>query len=202
MFQRFEPRKGRKLPWIIEGVDRTSIPRVLGELEFKVGAEVGVAQGNHAKILCDNIPNLKLYCVDVWERYHGYYEYTNRIRKYYREAQERLAPYDCVFIKKFSMDAVKDFDRQSLDFVYIDAAHDFQSVSDDLCQWIPKVRYGGVVFGHDYKLHRGKRGERYIVHVRHVVQAYMYCHAIDPWFEVRIPRQASWMFVRQEGDFE
>jgi len=200
IFEKYKPTKGKKLPWVISNIDRNSMPKTLGELGFKVGVEVGVAQGNHAKTLCTYIPGVKLYCVDYWGRYKGYREYTDRIKKYYKEAQERLASFDCVFMKMFSMEAIKEFEDRSLDFVYIDAAHDFFHIAEDL-RWAKKVRYGGVVFGHDYKRRRGARDKsRYIVHVRGVVQVYMYEFDIDPWFHLKIPRQDSWMFVRQEGD--
>lgn len=35
-------------------------------------------------------------------------------------------------------------------FVYIDAAHDFNSVCADLKAWWPKVEAGGILAGHDY----------------------------------------------------
>ena len=199
IYEKFQPVISKKPPHIINDVDRTSIPLAMGELGFKVGAEVGVAQGNHANILCESIPGLKLYCVDVWERYKGYLEYTNRIRRYYRMAQETLAPYDCEFIKKFSMDAVTDFEDRSLDFVYIDAAHDMKNVTCDIWEWSRKVRYGGIVFGHDYKFYRGDN-TKYTVHVKHTVQCYCYLKNIKPWFVMKVPRDSSWMFVRQEGD--
>jgi len=200
IYEKHNPHIRRRLPYVIGDIDRASIAQTLGELGFTVGAEVGVAQGNHAKILCEAIPGLKLYCIDIWERYKGYREYTNRIRKYYRLAKETLAPYDCEFMKMFSMEAVTRFEDRSLDFVYIDAAHDFKNVACDICDWSKKVRYGGVVFGHDYKRYRGDKN-KYIVHVKDVVQAYCYSHAIDPWFILKIARDPSWMFVRQEGDF-
>ncbi len=47
---------------------------------------------------------------------------------------------------------------ESLDFVYIDAAHDRKSVTDDINSWYPKVRSGGIVSGHDYSGgHKGLR---------------------------------------------
>jgi hypothetical protein len=188
----------RKLPIEVHNIDKEKIARMLGDLGFTVGAEVGVAQGHHSKILCENIPGLKLYCIDIWDRYKGYREYTNRIKKYYLEAQERLAPYNCVFMKMFSMEAIEKFEDKSLDFVYLDAAHDFWHFAEDL-KWARKVRYGGVVFGHDYKRHRGGEG-KYVVHVKSVVQAFCYDFAVDPWYHLKIPGQDSWMFVRQEGD--
>jgi predicted O-methyltransferase YrrM len=163
------------------------------ELGFKIGAEIGVAQGNHAKILCENNPGLKLYCIDVWEQYHGYREYTNRIVRYYGEAKERLAPYDCILIKKFSMDAVKDFADGSLDFVHIDGAHDFKNVADDVCEWTKKVRIDGIVYGHDFKRSKGK----YLNAVKDVVPAYCYQYGIRPWFIFGAEEGIrSWMWIR------
>lgn len=38
----------------------------------------------------------------------------------------------------------------SVDFLFIDASHDYQSVRRDLRLWTPKVRPGGIAAGHDY----------------------------------------------------
>jgi len=189
----------------IKNINRTIMAATLGELGFKVGAEIGVAQGWHAQILCRENPEIKLYAVDIWSRYPGYGEYTDRITKYYQEAEKRLAPYNCVLVKKFSQDAARDFADGSLDFVYIDGAHDFKNVAIDLCEWTKKVRVGGVVYGHDYQ--RWRRG-RSVVDVKDVVQAFVYAHRIHPLFAltngIRDPKFGSdapgWMFVRQETD--
>jgi hypothetical protein len=42
---------------------------------------------------------------------------------------------------------------ESLDFVYIDASHDYESVKQDLACWWPKVKFGGMFAGHDYFEH-------------------------------------------------
>lgn len=34
--------------------------------------------------------------------------------------------------------------------VFIDAAHDYASVKDDISFWLPKVKTGGILAGHDY----------------------------------------------------
>ena len=203
--RRFGLDLSHKSPLIISECNRTIMAQTLNELGFKVGAEIGVAQGDHSKMLCDSIPGLKLYCVDVWERYPGFREYTDRIGRYYEQAQAKLAPYNVVIVKKFSMEAVKDFADGSLDFVYIDAAHDFKNVVDDVCEWSKKVRIGGMVFGHDYKGH--SKGP-YVRDVKWAVQAYVYAKGIRPWFVlangIKDPTFGNdvpgWMFVRQEGD--
>ena len=40
----------------------------------------------------------------------------------------------------------------SLDFVFIDADHSYESVLDDIILWYPKVKSGGIIAGHDYNL--------------------------------------------------
>ena len=37
-----------------------------------------------------------------------------------------------------------------LDFVYIDALHDYESVKRDIQDWFPKLRSEGILCGHDY----------------------------------------------------
>ena len=39
---------------------------------------------------------------------------------------------------------------QPIDYLYIDAAHDYDAVRADLRAWAPKVRPGGVIAGDDY----------------------------------------------------
>lgn len=42
------------------------------------------------------------------------------------------------------------FEDASLDAVYIDAAHDYDSVVKDIAAWFPKIKPAGVFSGHDY----------------------------------------------------
>lgn len=195
------PRGGTE----VHNINRTIMAQTLGELGFKEGAEVGVAEGHHAEVLCKNIPNLRLHCVDIWQKYDGYNEYEDP-ENCFKEAMARLKDFDIEVHRKFSMDAVRDFADNSLDFVYIDGAHDFKSVAQDICDWSRKVRVGGIVFGHDYK--RSSSRSRFVVHVKDVIDAYMYSHGISPWFvlsnDLRDPTfgpdNPGWCFVRQETD--
>ena len=41
-------------------------------------------------------------------------------------------------------------DDKSIDFVYIDADHEYESVRKDIAAWHPKIRRGGIISGHDY----------------------------------------------------
>lgn len=50
-----------------------------------------------------------------------------------------------------SVEAAKQFKDGSIDFVFIDAAHDYDSVIADITAWLPKVKKGGIIAGYDYE---------------------------------------------------
>jgi hypothetical protein len=128
-----------------------SLPRIIRNLGFKVGAEIGVCEGLYSEILIRSNPDLKLYAIDPWTEYEGYKDYhLADLQQKYEEARIRLKPYNVEFIRDFSMNAVKRFADESLDFVYIDAAHDYNHVLEDIREWEKKVKKGGIIAGHDY----------------------------------------------------
>jgi predicted O-methyltransferase YrrM len=47
-------------------------------------------------------------------------------------------------------EAVHLFKDESLDGVFIDADHSYEAVKLDIQNWMPKVRKGGILAGHDY----------------------------------------------------
>ncbi|KKK61572.1 hypothetical protein LCGC14_3012980 [marine sediment metagenome] len=47
-------------------------------------------------------------------------------------------------------DYAKDCEDDYFDFVFIDADHKYESVKQDIDDWYPKVRKGGILAGHDY----------------------------------------------------
>lgn len=49
-------------------------------------------------------------------------------------------------------EAAPRFAPGSLDMVFVDAGHDYASVRDDLADWIPKLRPGGLLLCDDYEM--------------------------------------------------
>ena len=72
--------------------------------------------------------------------------------RFYRETCARLARHGArsSIWRITSVEAAAKVPDGSLDFVYIDARHDYASVTEDLEAWYPKLRPGAVFAGHDY----------------------------------------------------
>lgn len=134
--------------------NRLELANYFCEKNYKIGAEIGVADGRYSEILCQRIPGLKLYSIDPWEPYDGNWRGVRYQNRAHRRAQERLCGYDAQLIKGTSLSAQSGIQKESLDFVFIDGAHDFNNSMLDILLWAPKVRKGGIVAGHDYYISR------------------------------------------------
>jgi hypothetical protein len=193
-----------RMPMEILNIGRKGIAELFGELGFNIGAEIGVREGEYSEILSKANPKLKLYGVDPYIAYKGYRDNIKNesYDAYYEEAKTRLVSYNYEFIKKYSMDALNDFKDHSLDFVYIDANHDFKNCTNDITEWTKKVKYGGIVSGHDYIKYRRPTN----IHTYEVVNGYTAAYNIKPWFitsskvvadDVKTVEASSWMWVNQ-----
>lgn len=137
----------------IPNVGRDDLAVLIHDLDFKIGVEVGVASGQYSKVLNDCNPQMKLYGIDPWASYKEYKDYVKKETFDYleTEAMKRLSDRpNYEFIKDFSMNAIKRFEDNSIDFVYIDANHEDPYITQDIEGWFKKVRSGGIVSGHDF----------------------------------------------------
>lgn len=127
------------------------------------GAEIGVFRGENAESILSEWKGEKLLLVDPWinqtkkEYLDGCRE--NDFNVLYDETVARLSRFGerAAFRRQTSKDAASSVPDGSLDFVYIDAKHDYASVKEDIALWWPKVKVGGLFAGHDY-LHASSPG--------------------------------------------
>lgn len=135
--------------------NRTELAKFFNELGFKVGAEVGACFGRYSKILCENIPGLKLTAIDSWDTRENTKREAEHGISGEQATRDLLAPFDVKIIRSLSMEALEQVEDGSLDFVFIDADHSYKAVKEDINGWSKKVRAGGIVSGHDYYVFPG-----------------------------------------------
>jgi hypothetical protein len=202
-----ELSEGLKLkdrPVAIPDCNRADLAVYLKKMGLELGVEVGVYRGEYTEVLAKS--GLKIYGIDPWLSYEDY-EYDKWQSKHdynLEQARKRLAVYpNVVLIRKMSMDAVRDFADESLDFVYIDGNHRFKFIAEDLMEWSRKVRTGGIIAGHDYAYFK----HRYLgggCQVHEIVDAFSRSFELNFWVlgrrEVRRgekrDRMRSWMFIK------
>jgi hypothetical protein len=95
--------------------------------------------------------------IDIWKTQKNYFDGANVAQAFqdqaYANTVRKLSPFanKTVILRMFTTEAAKLIPDESLDFVYIDARHDYCGVMEDLQNYYPKVKVGGYVSGHDYK---------------------------------------------------
>jgi hypothetical protein len=73
------------------------------------------------------------------------------VQDVYSQFMDNVGHYDNLKVYKMgSEEAVNKFDNGSLDMVWIDADHSHDGCSKDIDMWLPKIKKGGLICGHDY----------------------------------------------------
>jgi len=191
-----------KCPLRISDFGRDDLAELLCDFDFRIGAEIGVYQGDYSEVLLSKNPELKLYLIDPWLALPGMklkrgdetVEAEQWIMdKIYEFTVDRFKGKNVRIIRKFSTEAVNDFADNALDFVYIDGDHSLVSCVLDIACWSRKVKKGGIISGHDYRDFETIN----TCQVKQAVDAYTDANKINPWFIFGKQEDAadSWMWI-------
>jgi len=121
--------------------------------------EVGSWVGNGStRVIVEAIRDVggTLYCVDTW-RGSDNVKHHQRYREHYKDmfavfrdnvrasrADEMVKP-----LVAPSTEASKRFRDGTFDLIFIDGNHAYSQAKQDILTWLPKVRFGGILCGHD-----------------------------------------------------
>lgn len=204
--------KKESKPFKVPNCSRDELPEFFRYLGFQVGAEIGVYKGQFTEKFCQK--GLKMYAIDNWQvwKYAGKTYHTQaRQDVLYEKTKKRLSRYaNCTVLRKNSMDAVADFDYESLDFVYIDSDHSFRGIAEDIIEWYGRVKKGGVISGHDYAYTgndlQAKISYNTFCQVGVIVDAFIKAFGIENYYvfgnseplekETKNDQYLSWMFLK------
>ena len=120
--------------------------------------EVGVWKGHSLVYLGKLLNNKKvnISAVDLWDETYKYEsgrfsEHKKHVLEIFRTNVKKANLNNVIKeIKELSWEGSKHFEDASVDFVFIDADHSYDSVVKDINSWLPKIRKGGMISGHDY----------------------------------------------------
>lgn len=109
------------------------------------GVELGTYLGRSAKVMLDANPFMHLWCVDTFE-VAGIEQTARHFLK--KEIEESR----CELIKGDSLRASEMLRHMAgkLDFVWVDDGHATEDVKRDIRCFLPLLKSGGVIFGHDF----------------------------------------------------
>lgn len=148
-----------------------------------VGVEVGVLQGDNAARMLETLSIETLYLVDQWTPY-----YQNGVLfrdvDYYEQVIVRFSADPRVrIILGDSHDSARTISNNSLDFAYIDANHEQKRVEEDIIAWMPKVKAGGYIAGHDFR-HQNPGVTAAVLQAAHKHDWDLHTRVIDWWAKI------------------
>lgn len=125
-------------------------------------AEIGVYDGTCSELLRKLLPTATLFLVDPWE-IDATYEASDGVRtiedssmnEAFKKVQDLFQNDPLAHILKKTSKQAASLVPDGLDLVFIDGNHDYEFVKEDIELWLPKIRPGGILAGHDYKRFSG-----------------------------------------------
>jgi hypothetical protein len=135
-------------------------------------AEIGVARAKFSRRIRATCKPRLLVLVDPWieQDESVYTRDTNNVamaeqERRYRRVSARFSrtssSRECRVIRKFSLDAAREFEDGTFDWVYIDGNHAYEPCLSDLKAWAPKVKADGFICGHDFANHAAARAANF-----------------------------------------
>jgi hypothetical protein len=143
-------------------------------LFVEIGSWMGRSGCYMSELIKENNKPVELHMIDLWgnapnDHFYGKWQEDKNdflknehirvvkevgndlykiVQYYFNKFQ--LCDRNVKFVRKSSAMAVKDYKDKSIDFLYIDAGHDYGSVKADISLYLPKMKKGSIISGDDY----------------------------------------------------
>jgi hypothetical protein len=115
-------------------------------------AEIGVEYGGYTQTYYND--SLEIHLIDMWQTEGNDFYFTQHPGQVERGYDKILKTYsdkkNVKIVKMKSDEAALLYEDEYFDWVYLDADHSYEAVINDIKNWLPKVKKGGVLSGHDF----------------------------------------------------
>ena len=136
---------------------RAELGAICERENFIRGAELGVLHGTFSKETLESWPSCQKYVlVDLWAPQKNYQDLANADMNVQNDrmrsavANTQAFQHKIEICRNFTTVCATRYTDSYFDYVYVDARHDYQGVSEDLNAWWPKVKRNGMLCGHDF----------------------------------------------------
>lgn len=132
--------------------------KLITQAQARRVVEVGVWKGRLLRGVLRAIGGSidRYFAVDPWHVLEERHGFMSTIPREHWDQMHARVVHDMQWfgalrvIRMTSVDAARTFLPGSVDLVYIDASHKLDDTIEDIRAWLPVVRSGGVIGGHDY----------------------------------------------------
>lgn len=111
-----------------------------GDIIVEIGCYKGRSTHALGSGIRDSGKKIKLFCVDPFLWYDGMYE----------EFLSNVKEFNLEVIRDESIKAAGKFDNESVAFLFEDGNHSYEAVKGSIEAWLPKIKSGYKMTGHDY----------------------------------------------------
>ena len=126
--------------------------------ENSLVVEIGVLHGDFSELILNILSPSKLFLVDPYiinentysdgltTSYSTEHDYVSILRRF----QSQIYNKQIIIDKNYSYISVNKYTDGTIDAVYLDGSHLYEDVKKDLNDWLPKLKEGSLICGHDY----------------------------------------------------
>lgn len=128
-----------------------------GDIAVEVGSWMGKSAAYFIEKMLENKKDINFYCVDLWSGKQGDKKMEEIIEKnggtifHIFEKNMKNCGYEKIIkpIVGDSAESASLFEDKSVSFCFIDAMHTYENVKKDIECWMPKMKQGAILAGHD-----------------------------------------------------
>ena len=114
--------------------------------------EIGSYMGESTSMFATSNVFNEIHCIEPFSGYEKFNDDNDYDWDFvYNEFKSNTRFFNNIILHKdFSYNIIDKFEDSYFDFIYIDGNHTYESVKKDIEFYLPKLKNGGIIGGHDY----------------------------------------------------